>query len=153
MFSILKAYGLPNELIQAIKLLYQNTRAKVLSPDGETDVFQILAGVLQGDTLTPYLFTIVLDYVMREATSKTTNPDFTLLRGRSKRHPPIKMSDLDFADDIALTLDTIQEAQALLFKVGAEAANVGLHLNAGKTEMIVYTQPIEKVNFMNGEEI
>ena len=43
MLSILKAYGLPNELIQAIKLLYQNTRAKVLSPDGETDVFQILA--------------------------------------------------------------------------------------------------------------
>jgi len=48
MFSILKAYGLPNELIQVIKLLYQNARAKVLSPDGETDEFQILAGVLQG---------------------------------------------------------------------------------------------------------
>jgi len=68
MFSILKAYGLPDEMIQSIKLLYQNTRAKVSSPDGETDEFDILVGVLQGDTLVPYLFTIVLDYVMREAT-------------------------------------------------------------------------------------
>ena len=90
---------------------------------------------------------------MREATLKTTNPGFTLLRGRSKRHPPIKMSDLDFADDIALTLDTIQEAQTLLSKVEAEATNVRLHLNAGKTEMIVYNQSIKKVNSMNGEKI
>ena len=38
---------------------------------------------------------------MREATSKAENPGFTLRKRRSKRHPPIKFSDLDFADDIA----------------------------------------------------
>jgi len=61
---ILKVYGLPDKMIQAIKLLYQNTCAKVLSPDRETDEFDILAGVLQGDTLAPYLFTIVLDFII-----------------------------------------------------------------------------------------
>ncbi|XP_066915535.1 uncharacterized protein [Clytia hemisphaerica] len=136
MFSILKAYGIPNELVQAIKLLYKNTRAKFQS----------------GDTLATYFFTIILDYVMREATSKTRHLGFTLTSRRSKRHPPIKISDLDFADDIALTLDTLQEAQNLLS--GVEATKVGLHLNAAKTEMIIYNQQdIVGVSSLNGDPI
>ena len=43
-------------------------KAKVKSPDGNTEYFDIIAGVLQGDTLAPYLFVIVLDYAMRQAT-------------------------------------------------------------------------------------
>ena len=73
--------------------------------------FDIIAGVLQGDTLAPYLFTIVLDYTMRQALEVTGNPSgFTLEQRRSSRHPTVKISDLDFADDIALTLDQIEEA-------------------------------------------
>jgi len=76
-------------------------------------------------------------------------------RRRSTRHPTVKVSDLDFADDIALTLDTTQEAQNLLSVLSAvkTAANVGLHLNAKKTEAIVYKQPMEEINSMNGEKI
>ena len=83
MFCILKAYGIPDNLVQAIKHMYLNTRAKIQSPEEETKEFNILAGVLQGVTLAPYLFTIVLDYVMREATSKAENPGFTLRKRRS----------------------------------------------------------------------
>ena len=43
-------------------MLYKNTKVKVHSPDGNTDYFDIVAGVLQGDTLGPYLFIISLDY-------------------------------------------------------------------------------------------
>ena len=87
MFAILKAYNIPDELVNAIKLLYHNTRAKVVSPNGETEEFEIVAGVLQGDTLAPYLFTIVLDYVMREAMTKTDNPGFTLSKAEAKDTP------------------------------------------------------------------
>ena len=55
MMKILQAYDIPPNLISAITRMYENTRAKVISPDGETDFFEIKAGVLQGDTLTPYL--------------------------------------------------------------------------------------------------
>ena len=133
--------------------MYLNTRAKVQSPDGEKEEFDILAGVLQGDTFAPYLFTIVLDYVMREATSKAENPGFTLKKRRSKRHPPIEVSDLDFADDIALTLNTLEEAQNLLFEVEIAAGNVGLHLNAKKTEIITYNQPITEIKSVSNEKI
>ena len=67
MIRILKAYGIPPILLRAIEKMYTNTMAKVVSPDGETDMFEIAAGVLQGDTLAPFLFIIVLDYALRKA--------------------------------------------------------------------------------------
>ena len=64
MEQILLAYGLPKETIAAIMILDRNTKVKVRSPDGDTDYFDIVAGVLQGDTLAPYLFIIRLDNVL-----------------------------------------------------------------------------------------
>ena len=65
MEQILLAYGIPKETIAAITILYRNTKVKVHSPDGDTEYFDIVAGVLQGDTLAPYLLIICLDYVLR----------------------------------------------------------------------------------------
>ena len=63
MFEILKLYGIPDKIIAAIKVMYTGTSSTVLSTDGETPSFPILAGILQGDTLAPFLFIIVVDYV------------------------------------------------------------------------------------------
>ena len=65
MLKILKAYGIP-EIIDAIQDSYNETRAKVTTRDGETDEFEIFAGVPQGDTLAPYLFIITLDYCLSQ---------------------------------------------------------------------------------------
>ena len=46
-------------------MLYRKTKTKVCPPDGDTDLFNIVAGVLQGDTLTPYLLIISLDYILQ----------------------------------------------------------------------------------------
>ena len=51
MEQILLAYGLPKETIAAIMMLYKNTKVKVHSLDGDTDYFDIVADVLQGDIL------------------------------------------------------------------------------------------------------
>ena len=58
--QILLAYDLPKETIAAIMMIYKNTVVKVRFPDGDTDYFNIVACVLQGDTLSPYLFIIYL---------------------------------------------------------------------------------------------
>ena len=47
--------------------MYEGTKARVLTPDGKTEEFEIQAGVLQGDTFAPYIFAIMLDYCMRQA--------------------------------------------------------------------------------------
>ena len=61
MEQILLAYGIPRETVTAIMILYRSTKVKVRSPDGDTDFLDIIAGVLHGDTLAPYLFIICLD--------------------------------------------------------------------------------------------
>ena len=60
MEQILLAYGLPKETVKAIMMLYRNIKFKVCSLDEGTDFFDIVVGVLQGDTLVPYLFIICL---------------------------------------------------------------------------------------------
>ena len=67
LLAILKAYGILKEFVTSISIMHEDTTAKVITPDGETETFNILASVLQGDTLAPYLFVIVIDYVMRRA--------------------------------------------------------------------------------------
>ena len=67
MFEILLAYGVPPPLVEAIRVMYVNTSATVLTPEGETDTFNIDNGVLQGDPLAPFLFILTLDYAMRKA--------------------------------------------------------------------------------------
>ena len=54
-------------LKHAIHLNITAKSAKAVSPDGDTEYFDILAGVMQGDTLAPFLFVIVLDYALRKA--------------------------------------------------------------------------------------
>ena len=64
MKQICQVYGLPKETVTAIMMLYRNPKVKVRSLDGDIDFFDIVAGVLQGDTLAPYLFIICLDYIL-----------------------------------------------------------------------------------------
>jgi len=63
--DIMKAYGIPDQIVKAVEVLYTDTEALVQSPDGDTDFFRIFAGVLQGDTLSPLLFILALDCVTR----------------------------------------------------------------------------------------
>ena len=62
---------------------------------------------------------------------------------KSRRHPKVVLTDLDYADDISLLSDNMQQAQELLTRVEAECAKVGLRLNAKKTEVITYNIPSE----------
>ena len=59
-------------------------------------------GVLQGDTLAPYLFDIALDYCMRQALIRHPEIGFTIKPRQSRRVKAVRVSDTDFADDLAL---------------------------------------------------
>ena len=139
MLQILKAYGIPNQLVEGIARMYEDTKAKVVSPDGETELFDILAGVLQGDTLAPYLFVVVLDYALREAVEgREDQLGFQLLKRKSRRSGPEMLTDLDFADDIALLSEEIHQAQELLQRVESSVGKVGLKMNASKTKFMSF---------------
>ncbi len=93
MVKTLKAYGIPDSLE-----VYQNTRVRVLTPDGPTEEFQIYSGVLQGDTLASYIFIIMLDHALRQAISGREELGFQLYRRQSRWKGHVVVTDLDFAD-------------------------------------------------------
>ena len=139
LLDIPRAYGIPEKLVQAISATYSKTRAKVCSPDGETEYFEILAGVLLGDTLAPFLCIVALDYALRLAINgREEELGFTLVPRRSRRVRPVMVTDLDFADDIALISDTAEKARELLLAVERECRKIGLRLNAKKIKVIAY---------------
>lgn len=142
MMKILCAYDIPPKLLKAISSLYENTLARVVSPDGITDFFQVKKGVLQGDTLAPYLFAIVIDYLMRQVYEGNEELlGFQLNRRRSRRHPATYVTDIDFADDLALLTEEVSQAQELIDRLQKEASAVGLECNAKKTELQVFNHP------------
>ena len=119
MIRTLKPYGIPPNLLGAIEGIYTNTKARLVTPDGETEQFEITTGVLQKDTLAPFLFITVLDYAMRitMADGKEEKLGFTITPRRSTRHPKEVLADLDFADDISLLSEDIEKAQEHLLRV------------------------------------
>ena len=121
-------------------ILYRNTKVKVRSPDGDTEYFDIVADVLQGDTLAPYLFIICLDYVLRTSIDKIRENGFELTKKRSKRYPAKTITDADYADDLALLANTPNQAETLLHSLERAAAGIGLNVNAHKTEYMCYNQ-------------
>ena len=78
--------------------LYKNIKEKVRSPDGDTDYFDIVAGVLQGDTLATYLFIICPDYMLRMSSDFMKGNGFKLAKERSRRYPLQTNTDADYTD-------------------------------------------------------
>lgn len=153
LMKILRAYGIPNKIVTLIAKLYENTTAKVITEDGLTEAFLILAGVMQGDTLAPYLFIIVIDYIMRTC---LTGKDLglTLQHRRGRRYPAIKVTDADYADDVALITDTAAQAQEFLQALEVVASSVGLHLNESKTKFIgIHCNDTDIIQSSNGSHI
>ena len=140
MEQILLAYGLPKETVVAITILYRNTTVKVRSPDEDTEYFDIVAEVLQGDTLVPYLFIICLDNVLRTLIDKIKENSCELTKKRSRRYPVKPFTDVDYADDIALLANTLNQAETLLHSLERAVAGIGLHVNAHKTKYMYYNQ-------------
>ena len=132
---VLRAYNVPEPLVAAVMALYVNTRAAVHTPDGLTDPFSTTSGVLQGDTLAPFLFVLLMDWVLR--TSLPTNSDgFQLCRRTSSRHPEKRLAFLAYADDLALLASDPEGAQRQLDALVSVASRVGLVINTKKTQVL-----------------
>ena len=80
----------------------------VRSPDGDTDNFDIVSGVLQGNTLAPYLFIICLDYVVRTSIYLLKEKGFNLEKERSRKYLVQTITDEDYADDLALLISIVR---------------------------------------------
>ena len=118
----------------------------------ETDYFDIVAGVLQGDTLHPYLLIICLDYELRMSIDIMKDNSFKLAKKKSRRYTTQTITDTDYAVDIALLANTPAQAETLLHSLERAAAGRGLHVNADKTEYVCFNQRGD-ISTLNGSSL
>jgi hypothetical protein len=149
--NILLAYDVPKQLCKAIMSLYYGAKASVKINDTTTDFFDLGVGVLQGDTLAPYLFVIVVDWILRNGIDETLG--FKTVERRSSRYPAKYLSDLDFADDIMLTSDNLKNMQKMLLSVEKWALKVGLKINVAKTEYMLFGDWAKELSRKKGVSI
>jgi hypothetical protein len=145
MWKILRSYGIPEKLVNAIKCIYTNSKSRVRINTDLSEEFSVTTGVLQGDTLAPFLFIIVLDYVMRGI---PTGFGF-----KTHSQPDVVLEDLDFADDIGLLDETIEQAQNHVESLAAGASSVGLKLNIDKTKFLALPRQASDIILADGSRI
>ena len=92
------------------------------------EYFDLVAGVLQGDMLAPYLFITCLDYVLRTAIDKIRENGFELTKKRSRRYPAKTITDTDYADDIAILANTPNQAETLLHRPICQCTQNGIYV-------------------------
>ena len=120
--------GIPDHLTCLLRNLYAGQEAQVRIGHETTDWFQIRKGVRQGCILSPCLFNLYAEYIIRNA-------------GLIKAQAGIKIAgrninNLRFADDTTLMAESKEELQSLLMKVKEESGKVGLKLNIQKTKIM-----------------
>ena len=118
----------------------------------ETGFFDIVTGLLQGNTLTLYLFIICLDYVLWTSLHWMKENGFTLEKVRGRRYPTRMIMDADYADNIALVANTPAQAQFLLHSLEWAAGGISLHVNADKTEFMYFNQR-GNISTLNGRSL
>ena len=126
--------------VAAKMMPYKNKRIKLSSPDSDTDYFDIVAGVLQGYVLAIYLFIICFDYMLRTSIDLMKGDGFTLAKARSRRYPAHTIMDVDYADNIALFVNTPAKAESILHRLERADGWIGLNVNPDKTEYMSSNQ-------------
>ena len=127
LWKILKEMGIPDHLPCLLRNLYTGQEATVRTGYGTTDWFQVRKGIHQGCILSPCLFNLYAEYIMR-------NPGLEEAQAGIKS-PGRNINNLRYADDTTLMAESI-ELKSLLMTVREESERVGLKLNIQKTEIM-----------------
>ena len=120
--------GIPEHLTCLLRNLYAGQETTVRTVYGTTDWFQIGKGVRQGCILSPCVFNLYAEYIMRNAGLEETQAGIKIA-GRN-------IKNLRYADDTTLMAESEEELKSLLMKVKEKSEKVGLKLNIQKTNGI-----------------
>ena len=134
--KLLKEMGIPDHLTCLLRNLYAGQEATVRTGHGTTNWFQIGKGVHQGCILSPCLFNLYAEYIMRNAGLEETQAGIKIA-GRN-------ISDLRYADDTTLVAECEEELKSLLKKVKEESEKADLKFNIQKN----YDHVIQSHHFM-----
>ena len=130
-------------------MVYKNTEVKFSSPDGDTDFFDIVANVLQGDIWATYLFINYLDYALRKSIDLmkwlyTKKDKQQTIPGINYYRRKLRTNYYGHG-----LVNTLTQAKFLLHSLEQAASGIGLHVNANKTEYMCFNKK-GNISVLNG---
>ena len=128
LLKILKEMGIPDHLTCLLRNVYTGQKTTVRTERGTTDWFQIGKGVHQGCILSPCLFNLYAEYIIRNTGLDKAQAGINISGGN--------FNNLRYADDTTLMAESEEELESLLMKVKEESEKVGLKLNIQKTKIM-----------------
>ena len=160
---LLESWGCPKNICTLIFTVLDGQQMIVRTADGVSEAFTPTSGVLQGDTLAPYLFIIVMDLIFRSVDPQGTlgyplqhkSVSSVLAQGtisRPKSVPILREPQLAYADDVALLADSCDSAEKLLHNLERVSNLFGLCVNCGKgkTEVMVFNTAPRDLQTLDG---
>ena len=133
LWEIVQEMGIPDHLTCLLRNLYVGQEETVRTRHGTTDWLQLRKGVRQGCRLSPCLFNLYAEYIMRNAGLEETQAGIKIA-GRN-------INNLRYAGDTTLMAESEEELKSLLMKVKEESEKGSLKLNTQKTK-IMASSPI-----------
>ena len=127
-WKILKEMGISDHLICLFRNLYAGQEATVRTGHRTTDWFQIRKGGRQGCILSPCLFNLYAEYILRNAGLEEAQAGIKIARRN--------INNLRYADDTTLMAESEKKLKSLLMKVKVESEKVGLKHNIQKTKIM-----------------
>ena len=132
LWKILKEMGIPDNIKTGLlRNLCAGQKATVETGHGTTDWFQIGKEVHQGYRLSPCLFNLYAEYIMRNIGLEEAQAEIKIA-GRN-------INNLRYADDTTLMAESKEELKSHLMKVKEESEKVGLKLNIQKTKVMAFS--------------
>ena len=128
LWKILKEMGIPDHLTCLLRNLYAGQGATVRTGHGTTDWFQTGKGAHQGCILSPCLFNLYAEYIMRNGGLEQAQAGIKIARRN--------IINLRYADDTTLMAESEEELKRLLMKVKEKSEKVGLNLSIQKTKIM-----------------
>ena len=122
--------GIPDHLTCLLRNLYAGQEATVRTGHGTTDWLQIEKGVCQGCILSPCLFNLYAEYIMRNAGLEEAQAGIKITRRN--------INNLRYANDTTFMAKSEEELKSLLMKVKEESEKFGLNLNIQKTKITAF---------------
>ena len=129
-WRLLSHYGVPEKIVNIIRNSYDGLNCQIVHGGQLTDSFQVKTGVRQGCLLSPFLFLLVIDWIMKTSTTGGKHGIQWTAR--------MQLDDLDFADNLTLLSQTQQQIQEKTTSVAAASAVVGLNIHKGKSKILRY---------------
>ena len=151
LWTVLRMYGIGGRLLKGVKSFYRNSRACVRVGNSVSDWFSVNVGLRQGCVMSPWLFNIFMDGVVREVDARMLGRG---LRLKNADGSEWSLNQLLFADDTALVADSEETLRQLVEEFGRVCDRRKLKVNENKSKVMRCTRSVDgrRMNIvLNGE--